>query len=88
VMVAPPQLSLFAFHLTWPGATLSDENAATSTLLEKVTACGRVMLTGCAVDGRFLGRVCVVSFRTRQAQIDACVEDVAAEAANLLIGRV
>jgi len=37
------------------------------------------MLTGCTVDGRFLGRVCVLSFRTRQAQIDALVEDLAAE---------
>jgi hypothetical protein len=37
------------------------------------------MLTGCTVDGRFLGRVCVLSFRTRQAQIDQCVEDVCCE---------
>jgi hypothetical protein len=44
------------------------------------------MLTGCTAGGRFLGRVCVLSFRTRQAQIDACVEDLAAEAA-LLTGR-
>ncbi len=36
------------------------------------------MLTGCTVDGRFLARVCVLSFRTRQARIDACVEDIAA----------
>ena len=28
VMVAPPQLSLFAFHVTWPGASLAEENAA------------------------------------------------------------
>jgi hypothetical protein len=41
------------------------------------------MLTGCTVDGRFLGRVCVLSFRTRQAQIDACVEDLAAELADI-----
>jgi len=87
MMVAPPQLSLFAFHLTWPGATMEEENGATSALLERVTVRGRVMLTGCTVDGRFLGRVCVLSFRTRQAQIDACVDDVAAEAAGLLVGR-
>ena len=42
------------------------------------------MLTGCVVDGRYLGRVCVLSFRTRQDRIDACVEDVAAEAAAIL----
>jgi aromatic-L-amino-acid/L-tryptophan decarboxylase len=45
------------------------------------------MLTGCTVGDRFLGRVCVLSFRTRQAQIDQCVEDVAAETARLLAGR-
>jgi aromatic-L-amino-acid/L-tryptophan decarboxylase len=83
VMVAPPQLSLFAFHVTWSGATLGEENGATSALLEGVTRRGRVMITGCTVDGRVLARVCVLSFRTRQAQIDACVEDIAAEVAGL-----
>jgi aromatic-L-amino-acid decarboxylase len=65
--------------VTRAGATLDEENRATAGLLERVTRRGRVMLTGCTVDGRFLGRVCVLSFRTRQAQIDACMEDVAAE---------
>ena len=78
-MVAPPQLSLFAFYVTRRGATLDEENHATAELLERVRRRGRVMLTGCTVDGRFLGRVCVLSFRTRQAQIDACVEDLASE---------
>jgi aromatic-L-amino-acid decarboxylase len=84
VMVAPPQLSLFAFHLTWPGATIAEQNAATTDLLERVTARGRVMITGCTVGGRVLARVCVLSFRTRQARLDACVEDVAAETAAIL----
>jgi aromatic-L-amino-acid/L-tryptophan decarboxylase len=84
VMVAPPQLSLFAFHLTWSGATRDEENAATTELMERVTARGRVMITGCTVDDRVLARVCVLSFRTRQSRIDACVEDVAAEAAAIL----
>jgi aromatic-L-amino-acid decarboxylase len=83
VMVAPPQLSLFAFYVTRPGASLEEENRATADLLERVTRRGRVMLTGCTVDGRFLGRVCVMSFRTRQAQIDACVEDLATELADI-----
>jgi aromatic-L-amino-acid/L-tryptophan decarboxylase len=83
VMVAPPQLSLFAFYATRPGATLDEENRATADLLERVTRRGRVMLTGCTVDRRFLGRVCVLSFRTRQAQIDACVEDLTQELASV-----
>jgi aromatic-L-amino-acid/L-tryptophan decarboxylase len=78
VIDAEPELSLFAFHLTWPGASRADEDAATRALMEQTTARGRVMVTGCFAHGRYLGRVCVLSFRTHQAQIDALVEDMAA----------
>jgi aromatic-L-amino-acid decarboxylase len=71
-------LSLFAFHLTWPGATQADEDAATRALMDQTTARGRVMVTGCAAHGRYMGRVCVLSFRTHQREIDALVEDLAA----------
>jgi hypothetical protein len=36
------------------------------------------MLTGCTAHGRFLGRVCVLSFRTHQEHIDHLVEDLSA----------
>jgi aromatic-L-amino-acid/L-tryptophan decarboxylase len=84
VMTARPQLSLFAFHLAWKGSTRDQENAATRELLDRVAARGRVFLTGCTTGGRFLARVCVLSFRTRQDRIDACVEDIAAEARQIL----
>ena len=84
VIAAEPQLSLFAFHLAWPGSTRDDENRATRELLDGVARRRRVFLTGCSTGGRYLARVCVLSFRTRQAQIDACVEDVAAEARAIL----
>jgi aromatic-L-amino-acid decarboxylase len=83
-MVAPPQLSLFAFHLSWPGASRDDENAATRELMARVVARQRVMITGCEVDGRVLARVCVLSFRTRRDRIDMAVQDIAEEAAALL----
>jgi aromatic-L-amino-acid decarboxylase len=80
VMDAPPQLSLFAFHLAGPALpTGQARNAATRALVDRVTARGRVMLSGCVVDGRYLARVCVLSFRTRAANVDAAVEDLAAE---------
>jgi len=83
VMDAAPQLSLFAFHLTRPGAASSDanraeEDAATKALMERTTKRGRVMVTGCTAHGRYLGRVCVLSFRTHQKEIDALIEDMAA----------
>ena len=88
VIDAPPQLSLFALHLAWPGASVEQQNRATRELLDRVNARQRVMLTGCTVDeGRFLGRVCVLSFRTRQDRMDACVEDLAAAASEILQDR-
>jgi aromatic-L-amino-acid decarboxylase len=76
VIDAAPELSLFAFHATWPGATRTDEDAATRALMDAVAARGRVMITGAVAGGRYVGRVCVLSFRTGPAQIDQLVEDV------------
>lgn len=78
VMAAAPELSLFPFHVSWPGATLDEENTATRALLTRVTARQRVMITGAVARGRFVGRVCVLSFRTHAQQIDWLLEDVAA----------
>jgi len=75
VMDAEPELSLFAFHVTRPGASLDDENAMTRALMERTTARGRVMVTGASTRGRYLGRVCVLSFRTHAERIDALIED-------------
>jgi aromatic-L-amino-acid decarboxylase len=84
VVDAPPDLSLFAFHLSWPGATLDDEDRATKILMDRATARGRVMLSGSHTHGRFLGRVCVLSFRTHARQIDALVEDIASSIAEIV----
>jgi aromatic-L-amino-acid decarboxylase len=78
VIDAEPELSLFAFHLTAPGWSLAQEDAATRALMQRTTARGRVMVTGSHTHGRYLGRVCVLSFRTHEPQIDALVEDFAA----------
>ena len=76
VMDAAPELSLFPFHITWPGATLAQEDAATRALMDDVSQRGRVMISGAVAGGRYVGRVCVLSFRTHAAQIDALVEDL------------
>lgn len=84
VIDAPPQLSLFAFHVAWPGASLAQQNDATRELMERVIVRGRVMITGCEVNGRVLARVCVLSFRSRAAQIDRLVEGVSEETRALI----
>jgi aromatic-L-amino-acid/L-tryptophan decarboxylase len=75
---APPELSLFAFHLTWPGASREEEDRATRSLMDETTRRGRVMITGAVARGRYLGRVCVLSFRTHEATIDKLIEDMSA----------
>jgi aromatic-L-amino-acid decarboxylase len=84
VMDAAPELSLFAFHLTWPGASAAAEDAATRALMIDTTRRGRVMVTGAVARGRYVGRVCVLSFRTHAAQIDALLEDLAASIRSIV----
>lgn len=87
VLVAPPELTLFAWHLTWPGATQEEENRATRALIEGVRARNRVLLSGCTVDGQFLARACLLCFRTRRARVEQFLEDVAAETSAILAAR-
>ena len=54
VIDAAPQLSLFAFHVAWPGSTLAEQNTVTRELLERVMRRGKVMLSGFETDGRFI----------------------------------
>lgn len=85
VMDAMPQLSLFAFHLESAELnTLEAQNTATRELMDRVTGRGQAMLTGAMVGERFLGRVCVLSFRTRRAAMETCVQHLAEESAALL----
>ncbi|TAN07287.1 MAG: aminotransferase class V-fold PLP-dependent enzyme [Rhodanobacteraceae bacterium] len=85
VVDAPPQLSLFAFHLANHAlATQDAQNAATRALMQHVTARGKSMLTGAQVGGRYLGRVCVLSFRTRRRDMETCVQHIAEETRALL----
>jgi aromatic-L-amino-acid decarboxylase len=75
---------LLAFHLEWPGSTIEAQNAATRELLERVTRRGKVFLTGCEAGARYLGRICVLSFRTRQERIDTCLLHLEEEAAAIV----
>ncbi|MBM3885169.1 MAG: aminotransferase class V-fold PLP-dependent enzyme [Gemmatimonadetes bacterium] len=85
VLDAPPQLSLLAFHLEGPGLTTREaEDRATAALVERVTARGDVMLSGCVAEGRYLARLCVLSFRTRRREMEVAVAQLTAEAATLL----
>ena len=75
-LVAPPDLSLLAFRVAHPDP--AEANERTRRLGARVNAAQRVLVTGVEVDGRYLLRVCVLSFRTHAAQIEALLEDLEA----------
>lgn len=78
-LVAEPELSLLAFRLRPAGVT--DEaalEALNRKVLRAVNARQRVFLTGTHARGRWVIRVCLVSFRSRRAQVDALLEDLRA----------
>jgi len=77
-IVAAPELSLFAFRL--------QTDRLTRRLLERVNARQRVFLTGTLLHGRFAARICVLSFRTHRDRVAMAVEDVRAEARELMSG--
>jgi aromatic-L-amino-acid decarboxylase len=82
-VVAEPQLSLLAFRVGRPGLDGPALDALNRRFLDRINAPRRVYLTGTMAHGRFLVRICVLSFRTHRDRMEAALEDVRAAAAEL-----
>ncbi|MFI5180546.1 MAG: pyridoxal phosphate-dependent decarboxylase family protein [Thermoanaerobaculia bacterium] len=76
-IVAPPELSLFAFRFAPSGSGEPALAARNRRILDRVNARGRVHLTATTTKGKTLLRICVLSFRTHRDRIDAALEDLA-----------
>jgi len=72
-----PQLSVVAFRGRPPRG---DPDAFSAELMRRVNARGRVFLSSTVVGGRFVVRLCVLSFRTHQDRVREAVEAISAEA--------
>jgi aromatic-L-amino-acid decarboxylase len=78
-IVAEPVLSLLAFRVApTAAADPATVDAFSRRVLTQVNARQRVLLTGADLEGRYVIRVCVLSFRTHAEHIAAMLEDVAA----------
>jgi aromatic-L-amino-acid/L-tryptophan decarboxylase len=82
-IVAEPQLSLVAFRLAPEGRSTHDLDALNRRLVERVNARRRVHLSGTTAAGRYVARVCVLSFRTHRNRVEQAIEDVHASADEL-----
>lgn len=75
-IVAEPQLSLVAFRHVREGEDLETTNARNRAILDHVNRANRVHLTATMLGGRFVLRICVLSFRTHRERIEMAVEDI------------
>ncbi len=82
-IVAEPQLTTIAFRLNRPGLNDDDLNRLNREFLDRINADKRIMLTSTILDGRFVVRFCVLSFRTHAKNIDDCMDAVRAAIADL-----
>ena len=86
-IVAEPQLSLLAFRLVPEGLEDEETDRLNKALLARVNARRRVYLTATRLEGRFVLRICVLSFRTHLDRVRECVEALREDAAELLAAR-
>lgn len=75
-IVAEPVLSLLAFRLRRPDLTAVEEDALNRRWMSLVNQKQRVLLTGTTTKGRFLIRMCILSFRTHQDRLDMALDDL------------
>jgi aromatic-L-amino-acid decarboxylase len=82
-IVAEPQLSLLAFRVSRPGLDDVALDGLNRRLMEAVNARRRVYITSTVAGGRFLVRICVLSFRTHGEHLRMAIEDIRAAIAEI-----
>ena len=68
-----PQLSVVAFRLA-PDS--GDANELNRRLLERIVAGQKIFLSSTSLDGRFVLRLCVLSFRTHAADMEIALAEI------------
>ncbi|MEO7634969.1 MAG: aminotransferase class V-fold PLP-dependent enzyme [Sphingomicrobium sp.] len=71
----PPQLSVVAFRY-------GDDDSFNERLIKQLQDEGRVMLSGTRIDGRFLIRCAILSFRTHVEHVDQAIDAIVAGVAT------
>jgi len=82
-MFDEPQLSVVALAAKPPRGHALDANAFGAEVLKRVNARKRVFLSSTAIGGRYLIRICVVSFRTHEERVRDATSALIEEARSL-----
>ena len=82
-ITAEPQLTVVGFRIVPPGHDEKSLNDINRRFLEAVNARQRIHISGTVIAGRFILRICVLSFRTHMERMEEGMEDIRAAAADV-----
>lgn len=75
-IVTVPELSILSFRFCHEGRSLADTNEDNKVLLQAINALGHVFISPTDLNGQFVLRVAVSSFRSHRSNLVALVSDV------------
>ncbi|MFQ5740457.1 MAG: pyridoxal phosphate-dependent decarboxylase family protein [Acidobacteriota bacterium] len=87
-IVTQPYLTVIAFRYSSPEMTLSSCNQINRLFLDAINRRKRVYLTPTTLNGKFVIRICVLSFRTHMDRMEACLEDIRGAMSDIKTGRL
>lgn len=82
-IVAAPQLTVVAWRWQPAGVALGDLDELNRELMRRINARNRVYLTGTRLAGRFVIRICVLSFRTHRDRMELALGDIRRSIADM-----
>ncbi len=86
-IVAAPTLTALAFRFVFDGVSDDELDELNLKIADDASARGRVLLKGTRLRGRFVIRLCIVSFRTHKERVDMALEDLASAAEDARASR-
>jgi aromatic-L-amino-acid decarboxylase len=75
-IIAEPELSLTVFRYDDINKTIEELNDINQKIINFVNNKGRVNISGTKIDGYFVLRSCILSFRTHESQVTMLLEDL------------
>lgn len=85
-IVAPPQLSVVAFRLHDGERSLEHNNELNRRWLDEINSDGAIMMTGTLLEGMYVLRICVLSFRTHIDRMQRAMQIIMNAAQHVLAG--
>ena len=75
-VVTDPQLTVVVFRLVRAGLTDEQIDDLNIRLRDAINSSRRVLLTPTRLQGRYVIRICILSFRTHRDRIEACLAEI------------